>query len=63
MRSSREINNEPNAVITSFRQCNGIEASSVLVNGRTLIDNSDMRSTMFTITDKFGYYKEKNAFH
>lgn len=45
--------------ITLLRQCTGIEVPAININGQTLIDGSDVGSMIFTIDDKFNYYKEK----
>ena len=58
-RTSRVINSTGTISNNLLKECEGIEVPAIDVNGRTLIDNSDMGDTIFTITDKVSYQKEK----
>lgn len=58
-RGSRSITSIGTVTNDLLNQCNGIAVPAINVNGRTLVDNSDMGNTIFTITDKISYRREK----
>lgn len=60
IRKPPNISSEAIVTPTLFQQCIGVEVPAIDINGRTLIDMSDVGNMIFTISDKYHYYKKKS---